>query len=91
MKIIELKEAKNNCGGKAYGLYRLIQAGINVPEGFVIEDSQSLSNENISELENRLKELDKNDKLAVRSSASDEDGNIKSFAGIFETPIKCQK
>ena len=87
MKIIELKEAKNNCGGKAYGLYRLIQAGINVPEGFVIEDSQSLSNENISELENRLKELDKNDKLAVRSSASDEDGNIKSFAGIFETVL----
>ena len=87
MKIIKLKEAKNDCGGKAYGLYKLIQAGINVPEGFVIEDSQSLSNENISELENKLKEFAKNDKLAVRSSASDEDGNIKSFAGIFETVL----
>ena len=50
MKIIELKEAKNTCGGKAYGLYKLIQAGINVPKGIAIKDSTSLSNENISEL-----------------------------------------
>lgn len=90
MKIINLKEAKNDCGGKAYGLYRLIQADINVPEGFVIENSQSLSNENISELETKLKEFAKNDKLAVRSSASDEDGNIKSFAGIFETILNVE-
>ena len=87
MKIIELKEAKNTCGGKAYGLYKLIQAGINVPKGIAIKDSTSLSNENISELENKLKEFDKNDTLAIRSSASDEDGNIKSFAGIFETVL----
>ena len=74
MKIVELNKARNTCGGKAQGLYKLIQSNIKVPEGFVIEDSQSFSTEHIHELEMQLKKFNKNDKLAIRSSASEEDG-----------------
>ena len=87
MKIVELNKARNTCGGKAQGLYKLIQSNIKVPVGFVIEDSQSFSNEHIHELEMQLKKFNKNDKLAIRSSASEEDGVTRSFAGIFETEL----
>lgn len=87
MKIVELNKARNTCGGKAQGLYKLIQSNIKVPVGFVIEDSQSFSNEHIHELEMQLKKFNKNDKLAIRSSASEEDGVTRSLAGIFETEL----
>lgn len=60
MKIVELNKARNICGGKAQGLYKLIQSNIKVPVGFVIEDSQSFSNEHIHDLEMQLIIMEQN-------------------------------
>lgn len=87
MEIINLDKIGSKGGGKAYGLCKLINAKIEVPIGFVVCDSLSFSDENIGDLNSKLKNFDKNLKFAVRSSASDEDGNFKSFAGIFETVL----
>lgn len=40
MKILDLKNSNESCGGKAYGLAKLINCNINVPKGFVILESQ---------------------------------------------------
>lgn len=87
MKIVDLDKAKNDSGGKAYGLYMLIKSNINVPKGFVLQNSQTFSSSDIIRIEQKLKGLNEKSKLAIRSSASDEDGSIQSYAGIFETVL----
>ncbi len=70
-------------GGKARGLGRLVQAGLPVPEGFVVlTDSRAQLPEEFWKAWRRL-----DGPVAVRSSARDEDGTEMSFAGQFETVL----
>ncbi|MDD4706250.1 MAG: PEP/pyruvate-binding domain-containing protein, partial [Bacilli bacterium] len=86
--IVEIKNANIDYGGKAYGLAKLAKKDIPVPNGFALSNKiiyKAIKNDkdtidNISVFLNNLE-----DKLAVRSSAANEDGKKKSFAGIFET------
>ena len=78
------KELQNSVGGKARGLDKLIKEGFNVPGGFVIIDADERTNLDIVTkfyLDSGIK------KVAVRSSASAEDGADFSFAGQFVTVL----
>lgn len=87
-----LKDAGIADGGKAYGLARLIAGGFNVPDGFVVEydDIADILNGNTDELEKYLAVFPEGSELAVRSSASGEDGENNSFAGIFDTVLNVE-
>lgn len=76
----------NNFGGKAAGLNLLGKYGVPVPHWTAItyDMAQNLSD---SVLDDILSHFDSNDKVAVRSSAANEDGTKKSFAGMFETKL----
>ena len=89
-------------GGKANGLLRLQKLGLNVPNWIVIpteELENTIQNEDKTVLQDLLKEIidyfenyfggnnTKNQFLAVRSSAIEEDGRKLSFAGQFETKL----
>lgn len=86
----ELTDAhKPVVGGKAVSLGKMIRAGFNVPGGFVIaaqashryhEHPQEFS----QELYDAFEQLGA-DKVAVRSSAIDEDSREASWAGQFDT------
>ena len=69
-------------GGKAFGLSQLIEMGLSVPAGFVIRNAQSVVY--LAEINDYYRALDST-KVAVRSSAADEDGYDASFAGQYET------
>lgn len=81
-------------GGKASSLLRLQEAGFPVPSFAIIptdifkraRDNQfaAIPDEFESELSKTLK-IFSNASVAVRSSASKEDGSLQSFAGLFET------
>ncbi|MCL2861841.1 MAG: PEP-utilizing enzyme [Firmicutes bacterium] len=86
MKIFNLGEIESDylskVGGKARGLDGLIRAGFNVPKGFVLVDA------NLETDLDKVKEYYLNSgliKVAVRSSASVEDGVDFSYAGQFAT------
>src|SRR3990172_8631208 len=66
-------------GGKARGLAALIAAGFPVPEGFVV--SPEATPEEIIAAYRRVG----TPRVAVRSSAADEDSSRFSYAGQFET------
>jgi len=68
-------------GGKAAQLAQLVRLGLRVPEGFVIVDAAPgrLPAE-LDEFSSRLEGA-----VAVRSSALEEDGAERSFAGQFES------
>lgn len=73
-------------GGKAKGLNFLKQNGYLVPKFYsipfnILNDKQSLE----AEILNILSENPKTKRWAVRSSASIEDGELRSFAGQFKT------
>ena len=85
-------------GGKAKGLSFLLTNGLKIPEFYVI-DFESIKNSfketdqleraiTIWETENKIS---KDDLWAVRSSAADEDGNQKSFAGQFTSVLNLRK
>ncbi len=73
-------------GGKARALGRLVMAGFNVPDGFVVP-----ADLNIDELAAASKEIElaassvPSVRYAVRSSATHEDGASSSFAGMFDS------
>jgi pyruvate,water dikinase len=69
-------------GGKAAGLARLLAGGLPVPPGFVVVDAtlDALP----TDLEDRVRALGR---VAVRSSALDEDGTDASFAGQYDTVL----
>ena len=73
-----------NAGGKAEGLAVLTALGLNVPDGFVILNPapDSLPDD----LELAYDRIGRG-RVAVRSSASDEDGVATSFAGQHSTVL----
>lgn len=77
----------NLIGGKAKGLFCLHQNGYKVPEFFVILPSEEI---NSKELNKYLDSLS-GDLFSVRSSALNEDGSSKSFAGQYKTFLYVKK
>jgi len=84
-----LRDSGKNDGGKAYGLSVLIAGGFCVPEGFVAgsEDIKKILAGDTDELKKYLSDFSSSEYFAVRSSAGSEDGEERSFAGIFETKL----
>ncbi|CAN5355899.1 hypothetical protein BH11MYX1_BH11MYX1_17920 [soil metagenome] len=88
----DLRDAQASHGGKAFGLARLIAAGLPVPPGFVISTAAferfaagvTIAPEEL-ELATWLREL--GPLVAVRSSAAIEDGSAGSGAGIFVSRV----
>ena len=79
-------------GGKAYGLNKLNKYGVRVPKAYAIDNTfikEVLNNneETIGELKKALNTFSADTKFAVRSSALNEDGNDKSFAGMYESVL----
>lgn len=77
-------------GGKAYGLNKLTKLNVKVPSAYAInQDSIDMiingDKNAIEELNNILSKFNKNIMFAIRSSASNEDGTEKSFAGMYES------
>lgn len=82
-------------GGKAYGLNKLNKLNVKVPSAYAInQDSINMIIEDdkkaIEELNKILSKFDKNTMFAIRSSASNEDGSEKSFAGMYESILNVQ-
>ena len=77
-------------GGKAYNLARLEEFNIRVPDWTVISDAE-IENSTDQQLEEKVKkyfgESTVEMNFAVRSSASCEDGDEHSFAGLFESKL----
>lgn len=67
----------------------LSKLGVPVPNGFVINNTTKINftEKEICKIKQFLKKLDKNKKLAIRSSALAEDGEKKSYAGTFKSEI----
>mgnify|MGYP004531923973 FL=1 len=84
--INENKNLANIVGGKGLGLATLNTYGFNVPETYLISVT-SLSKELYKE---SLKKL-KNQNYAVRSSATVEDNENNSFAGLFTSKLNIPK
>lgn len=74
-------------GGKAFNCARLRRAGIAVPEGVVLTTDATGQPLDLPDLHDWLATLPPETRLAVRSSATDEDGAGHSFAGIHETRL----
>lgn len=82
-------------GGKAYGLNKLNRLNVKVPQAYAINqefinkviDGDKKSIEKLNEV---LSKFNKNTMFAIRSSASNEDGNVKSFAGMYESILNVQ-
>ena len=93
--IIPLKlahEFPTHTGKKAARLGELIQAGYNVPDGFVITNTfaQELavsSNARQVQLQKAWRSI-KAKQVAVRSSGVAEDGDNASFAGVYDSVLK---
>lgn len=82
MNVLPLSEADATCGGKAHGLRRLMDAGLRVPTGLVVTDvPPEPPAEEVLEAWRRLGAP----AVAVRSSATSEDGAQASAAGQFES------
>ncbi|MDR2867573.1 MAG: hypothetical protein LBV55_02825 [Acholeplasmatales bacterium] len=89
MKISNLnnisKEDLKLVGGKARGLAQMIDLGLRVPRGFVAIDCKG-SPEEIAQIVTYYEE-NKLEKVAVRSSATLEDGGLFSSAGQYATVL----
>ena len=104
MTILRLSDAvsqnNNLTGGKGSSLAKMIQAGLTVPDGFVVTteayslyhktDQGSLPAELISDLQKAFDNLD-TQYVAVRSSANCEDSSDNSFAGQFDSFLNTTK
>ncbi|MBQ7989776.1 MAG: hypothetical protein IJ251_01860 [Oscillospiraceae bacterium] len=96
MYIYALKDAdRDNTGGKAEGLARMIRMHLPVPDGYVITadafENGGIRKKALGELEMFIKRLDPSRTYAVRSSAIGEDGGENSFAGAYETVIDVKR
>lgn len=76
--LVDLRQARADCGSKAHGLGRLARSGARVPAGFVVRDEPAAD-----ELARAIECL--NGPMAVRSSGLVEDAATASFAGQLET------
>ncbi len=74
-------------GGKAYGLMRLIQAGATVPDGFIVPPNAWQEHDFDAKVAQALKRLE-DGLFVVRSSAANEDGATKSFAGMYRSALR---
>ncbi len=91
---LELAALSGDCGNKAARLSRLLEAGFDVPRGFVLRpvlvrdrlQGGSWSAEDRRAIERALAELGA-ERVAVRSSGASEDGTERSFAGVFESVL----
>ena len=68
-------------GGKAAALAKLSRVVDNIPAWFVV----GIDGASEEEIALALSRFDEHTLFAVRSSATDEDGSVHSFAGQFET------
>ncbi len=90
----EIKESdKAQVGGKAFNLSRLIQANLNVPQGFVIT-SKAIVEYQCKESQEKIATLIHDhyvelhaETVAVRSSALDEDSDHASHAGQYKSVL----
>ncbi len=91
MKIYELSKIPetelNAVGGKARGLYQLNKFSFSVPAGFILMD---ITREEDFENAYKFYEKSKLGQVAVRSSATAEDGVNYSNAGQYETFLKVE-
>ena len=86
------------CGKKAIRLAQMQAAGLPVPDGFVVTASLlgasgqdfELSDEDRREID-RLWKLLGAEKVAVRSSGLNEDGENQSYAGMFESLLNVRR
>jgi pyruvate,water dikinase len=84
-QLIQLGQVTDQrAGGKAYGLARLTAMGLSVPPAFIIANAQR--GHYPVGLRAALEKLG-NYPVAVRSSASGEDGAADSFAGQYDTVL----
>lgn len=74
-------------GGKAAGLFRLRNLGVAVPDGFVVLAGEEPSEAEMDDALRALVERSGSATVAVRSSASLEDGGARSLAGLFESEL----
>jgi YidC/Oxa1 family membrane protein insertase len=92
---LRFADVVSGCGGKATRLAALLEAGLPVPEGFVVRGRaieswkktgawSSVGRERIFREHARLSA----EKVAVRSSGLNEDGSDKSYAGVFESILE---
>lgn len=82
------KASARTCGGKAATLGRLRRAGYAVPDGFVIPYAQGSRLDQPAALHQSITEALSdlgNPTVAVRSSAADEDTEVTSAAGRYES------
>lgn len=80
------KSLSSIIGGKNLGLVRLKANNITIPQTFIIPVGSLEYNRYMSELTNLP-----NMSYAIRSSATVEDGDKHSFAGLFNTELNIQK
>ena len=89
---LRFADVVSSCGGKATRLAALLEAGLPVPQGFVVRGRaieawkktgawSAACREQIFKAHARLSA----DKVAVRSSGLNEDGSDRSYAGVFES------
>lgn len=76
----------NDCGGKAKGLALLDKLKVPVPKWMALPWAKARDISG-ADLDDIIAKFDSKDKLAVRSSAANEDGAQKSFAGLFESKL----
>lgn len=88
--VVPLRHAHvlDGCGAKAVRLGRLMEAGLPVPDGFVVRAGvfygDRISDEARAAILDAHRELGAA-RVAVRSSGVNEDGADKSYAGVFES------
>jgi len=76
----------HNLGGKAQALCKMKQAGINVPDGFVIFPNTDLNSISPLSIQRAIQNIGSYP-VVVRSSANNEDGIDQSFAGLYESYV----
>ncbi len=84
------------CGNKSYRLAQLRAHGIPVPDGVVLTTAlldrfDRLSDRRRRRILDRIWRRLAAERVAVRSSASAEDGSLHSFAGVFESVLDVER